>query len=127
MSLEEAPYNMKIHLFPSRRAKLSQEDWLAQRDSFEDSVRRYLADKGAVDLKTSFMSPDKIRFLFNLGDRESALEVFHTITHKQSIFGHELSAKIFYVKQGKLRFPLPPLLRALSPETGLICNTSCGL
>lgn len=97
MSIEEAPYNMKIHVFP--RSGTAPEEWDEIRDQVESDVTEQLKSRGAdKDLRVSHVNGPKIRFLFNMNEREDARKLYKDIATKSSYFGQNIAATIFYVK-----------------------------
>jgi len=71
MKVEEAPYNMKIHVFPRERAS---DDWDNMSNQVETDCTEKLKSRGVDrDLRVSHVGGPKIRFLFSMGEREEAI------------------------------------------------------
>jgi hypothetical protein len=100
MELEEAPFNMKIHVFP--RDRVPEEEWDEMKNQAEEDVTNKLKDRGVdKDLRLNHVSGPKIRLNFSMSDKDEATSLYRDIAKNSSFFGAKIAATIFYVKSGK--------------------------
>lgn len=96
LNVEEAPYNMKIHVFPRERAA---EEWDSMSNQVEIDVTEQLKSRGVdKDFRVSHVGGPKIRFLFSMDERDAAKKLYKDIAKNSSFFGNNIAATIFYVK-----------------------------
>lgn len=87
---------MKIHVFPRER---SSEEWDDIRNQVESDVTDKLKSFGVdKDLRVSHVAGPKIRFLFNMNERDDARKLYKDIAKNSGFFGQNIAATIFYVK-----------------------------
>ncbi len=59
LKLEEAPYNMKLHVFPNKRHKDESQGENQDRRAQEEEVFKLLESLGACEIKKHFVQNDK--------------------------------------------------------------------
>lgn len=59
LTIEDAPYNMKLHVFPNKRHKEEGQGEIQDRRAHEEEVIKLLEGLGASDIKRHFVQNDR--------------------------------------------------------------------
>ena len=100
--MEEAPFNLKLHIFPSRRNQGQRTDdgeGYRRKDQLE--IMSTLESMGAEGIKTQSLNEDKTRYTFVINDRDAAYACFQHFTEQPEVNNGANKANVFYVKPGK--------------------------